>query len=336
MEAPTLAKVMTVEGHTVTYSGLRNRLWFDRDLGGPDFQASSWMNSLNQALLHAGCTTVDRVAMFLAQLGAESGSFRYTQELASGSEYNGRSDLGNIYAGDGERYKGRSYIQITGRHNYGALSAWAHSKGYVPTSTFFVDNPSRLADVDYIFLGAVWYWTIARNMNYFADRQDINGATQAVNGGYNNLSGRTVRWQYALQFGTKLLPAGVKPKAAVAKPVVVSRPSPKPITTYVIRSGDTLASIAAAHHTTWQNLQKANSIVNPNRIFVGQKLRISGTIAAPVPKPVAKVSITATVRAGDTLSSIATAHHTTWQNLQKLNNLKDPNTIFVGQKLRIG
>jgi predicted chitinase len=279
MNAATLAKVMTVEGHKVTYSRLRNRLYFDKANGGPSFKATLWMAMLNQALIRARCTTPRRVAMFLAQLGAESGSFRYTQELASGSEYNWRKDLGNTHAGDGERYKGRTYIQVTGLHNYRALSAWAHSKGYVPTVDYFVRYPERLASVEYIFLGPVWYWTVARNMNRYADAMDINGATKAVNGGYNNLSGRTARWKFALTFGHSLLPTGVKaptplpPKHSVPVPVK-RKPKPKPVTTYKVRQNDTLSSIATAHHTTWPRLQRLNNLSNPNLIYVGQTLRI--------------------------------------------------------------
>lgn len=283
MKAITLAHVMTVDGHRVVYRRFLNRLEFDKAYGGPSFNATTWMAALNQALIRARCTTPARVQMFLAQLGAESGSFRYTEELASGAEYNWRSDLGNTHAGDGERYKGRTYIQITGRHNYTALSAWAHSKGYVPTATYFVDNPSRLADVQYIFLGPVWYWTVARNMNSYADRNDIVGATRAVNGGLNNLAGRTKRWNYAKTYGSRLLPTGVTtpPKHAAPapapkpKPKPSPKPKPKPATTYVVRAGDTLSKIAAAHHTTWRNLQKINNLKDPNLIFVGQKLRLS-------------------------------------------------------------
>jgi predicted chitinase len=253
MDASTLAKVMTIEGHKVTYSKTLNRLYFDKAYGGPSFKASDWMAALNTALIRAHCTTAKRVQMFVAQLGAESGSFRYTEELASGAEYNWRSDLGNIYAGDGQRFKGRTYIQITGRHNYAALSKWAHSKGYVPTATYFVDHPTALADVKYIFLGPVWYWIVARNMNSYADNNDIVGATRAVNGGLNNLAGRRERWLFAKQFGNALLPTGVKPVAAHPTPTP-AKPAPKPATTYktyTVRSGDTLSSIAAKYHTSW-------------------------------------------------------------------------------------
>lgn len=273
MYASTLARVMTIEGHTVTYSRLRRRLYFDKAYGGPSFTSTTWMKELDRALRRANCTTPKRVAMFLAQLGAESGSFRYTEELASGAAYEWREDLGNTHRGDGQRFKGRSYIQITGRHNYGALSRWAYSKGYVPTATYFLTNPEKLADVQYIFLGAVWYWTVARNMNKYADANDIVGATRAVNGGLNNLDGRTRRWKYALTFGSKLLPRGLTPKPP-AHAAPAPKPAPKPVATYVVRQNDTLSSIAAKFHTTWPRLQRINNLRNPNMIYVGQKLRV--------------------------------------------------------------
>jgi predicted chitinase len=227
MNINTLAKAATIEGHRVTYSMPLNRVYFDKQYGGPTFKRKQWMDELNRALIRSHCTTPHRVAMWLAQIGAESGSFRYTEELADGSEYNWRSDLGNTQPGDGPRFKGRTYIQITGRHNYGALSAWAHAHGYVPTKTYFIDHPQKLADLEYIFLGPVWYWTVARHMNTYADNMDINGATLAVNGGYNNLSGRTIRWRHALEFGDLLIPRGLaKPPPRHAAPT----PNPKPTT----------------------------------------------------------------------------------------------------------
>ena len=53
------------------------------------------------------------------------------------------------------------------------------------TATFFVDNPTELASDRYGFLGVVWYWTAARNMNSYAKHADILGATKAVNGSTN-------------------------------------------------------------------------------------------------------------------------------------------------------
>lgn len=170
------------------------------------------VDAFNAALRQADCTTVDRAAMFCAQVGHESKGLQWMQELGDDayfSMYNWRSDLGNNQPGDGPRFHGRGPIQITGRHNYTKLSQWAHSKGYVPTPTFFVDQPDTLADNRYGFIGAVWYWTIARNMNSFADRADIRGATIAINGGTTHLQDRIDRWNRCRTLGAALLPGEV-------------------------------------------------------------------------------------------------------------------------------
>jgi predicted chitinase len=98
-------------------------------------RAAELNSGLNTALRLAGCTTVKRAAMFCAQVGEESINLTAPTELASGAKYEGRADLGNTHPGDGVRFKGRGFIQITGRFNYGELSRWAHAKGLVPSAT---------------------------------------------------------------------------------------------------------------------------------------------------------------------------------------------------------
>lgn len=162
--------------------------------------------AFNAAMIQAGCITVDRAAMWCAQIGHESGGLQWMEELADGADYEWRQDLGNTQSGDGRRFKGHGPIQITGRYNHTKVSEWAHSKGYVPTPTYFVDNPAELAGDRYGFLGAVWYWTVARDMNSYADRGDIDGATRAVNGGTNGLTDRQLRWDRCRSIGPALLP----------------------------------------------------------------------------------------------------------------------------------
>ncbi|GEM_PF-4443642 len=155
----------------------------------------------------AGCTTVERAAMWCAQLGHESNGLLWMEELASGADYEGRRDLGNTEPGDGRRFKGRGPIQVTGRHNYTECSRWAHGRGLVPTPTYFVDNPAELASDRYGFVGAVWYWTAARpQLNALADARDIVAATRAINGGTNGLPDRQLRYTRCLALGAALLP----------------------------------------------------------------------------------------------------------------------------------
>jgi predicted chitinase len=170
-------------------------------------RAAELNSGLNTALRLAGCTTVKRAAMFCAQIGEESISLTAPTELGTGAEYQGRADLGNTHPGDGVRFKGRGFIQITGRFNYGELSRWAHAKGLVPNATYFIDHPAQLATDKYVWLGPIWYWTVARPMNDFADAGDIEGATKAVNGRLNGIWDRTNRWHRCLKLGKAILPA---------------------------------------------------------------------------------------------------------------------------------
>jgi len=103
--------------------------------------------------------------------------------------------------------------------------------------------------------------------------------------------------------------------------------------TYTVVSGDTLSGIAAKHGIGWEALYALNKSVigsNPSMIKPGQRLRLGGTAPAQ--------TSTYTVRSGDTLSGIASAHGTTWEKLYALNKAtigSDPSLIKPGQKLRL-
>ncbi|CPX29421.1 Bacteriophage protein [Mycobacteroides abscessus] len=169
-------------------------------------RAAEILPAVSDGLKASQCTNVNRIAMWLAQVGHESGSFVYTEEIASGAAYEGRSDLGNTQPGDGVRFKGRSWIQITGRSNYGLFSQWAFKQRLVPTPTYFVDHSTELADLKWAGVGAAWYWTVARSdINTLSDRQDLETVTRRINGGTNGLADRRDRYNRALLQGDALL-----------------------------------------------------------------------------------------------------------------------------------
>lgn len=129
-----------------------------------------------------------RVAAFLAQIGHESGGLRFNLELASGIAYEGRKDLGNTQPGDGPKYKGRGWIQLTGRHNY----RQAGKAIGVDLEAF----PTLAASEGYMGLIAGWFWH-SRNLNMWADKGDFLTITKLINGGVNGLSDRLSYWERA-------------------------------------------------------------------------------------------------------------------------------------------
>ncbi len=127
-------------------------------------------------------TTDLRMAHFIAQIGHETASFLWAEELADGSAYEGRRDLGNTDPGDGKRFKGRGLIQLTGRANY---------REYKKVAGFdCVAEPGRVAsDASVAVDVACWYWD-KHKLNDLADRDDVKAITKAINGGFNGLDDR--------------------------------------------------------------------------------------------------------------------------------------------------
>ncbi|MBZ0287051.1 MAG: LysM peptidoglycan-binding domain-containing protein [Anaerolineae bacterium] len=108
--------------------------------------------------------------------------------------------------------------------------------------------------------------------------------------------------------------------------------------TYVVKTGDTLQTIARRYGTTWQAIAAANNLINANFIYAGQRLIIfggGGTSGGPSTPPTQPSPGTYVVQAGDTLAIIAAKFGTTWQAIAAANNLANANNIYTGQRLTI-
>jgi putative chitinase len=109
------------------------------------------------------------------------------------------------------------------------------------------------------------------------------------------------------------------------------------MSSYTIRSGDTLGSIAARYHTSVGALAQANGIANPNVIFAGRTLTVPDGYTAPAQQGGGGSvgAQTYTVKAGDTLGDIAARFGTSVSVLAARNGIRNANLIYAGQRLLI-
>lgn len=139
-----------------------------------------------------------RLATFLAQVGHESGCFRYMRELWGPSPAQKRYEpvtslskqLGNTQPGDGFRFMGHGPIQTTGRANHRQafilLSQRFGKEMKVPN---FEEDPDQLATPLWGMLAAGMFWE-TRRLNSYADSRNFVGQTKRINGGINGLAHR--------------------------------------------------------------------------------------------------------------------------------------------------
>jgi putative chitinase len=149
------------------------------------------------------------LAMFIAQVGHESGQLRRIEEnlnytngdrllaifgskrFKSAAEaatfagqpqrianrvYAGRNGNGDEASGEGWKYRGRGLIQITGRNNYAAASEALFEDTHV-----LLDNPDRVLDSEIATRTAGWYW-MANRCGMPAARGDVQAVTKIING----------------------------------------------------------------------------------------------------------------------------------------------------------
>ena len=159
-----------------------------------------------------------RLCHFLSQCAHESGNFKFTKEnlnysaeslvkvfskyfkdLATAKEFERKPDaiankvyggrMGNTEPNDGSLYKGRGYIQLTGKQNYSAFDKVVDED--------ILANPELVA-TKYPMLSAAWFWN-SRSLNTLADKGDsdatVTEITKKINGGTHGLSDRLAKFK---------------------------------------------------------------------------------------------------------------------------------------------
>lgn len=181
--------------------------------------AQEVVGALNAAMQAYGINTPARISAFLAQVAHESGLFtrrtenlnysaerllqvfpKYFTTAALAAKYGRKPELiaNRVYAnrmgnggeasGDGWRYRGRGYIQLTGRDNYAACDK-ALGAGLLA-------SPEKLETVEMSALSAAWYWN-KRGCNKLADEGRFTDICKVINGGRIGLEERVALFNRA-------------------------------------------------------------------------------------------------------------------------------------------
>ena len=167
-------------------------------LPGARLGAGSFLPALNMAMSRFEIGQPKRIAAFLAQVGHESGELRYVRELGSDA-YLSKYDTGALAArlgntpeadGDGQKYRGRGLIQITGRRNYLSCSQALFGDDRLLREPELLEQPQWAAE------SAAWFWQ-RNGLNELADKDQFTAITRRINGGLNGLEDRLRLWARA-------------------------------------------------------------------------------------------------------------------------------------------
>ena len=176
--------------------------------------ASDRLLVLNEEGVKYGINSILEKAHFLAQVAHESANFTVVREkgytLVRAKEvfpkyhhcltvdnpaaifncvYGGR--MGNSEPGDGNKYRGRGLIQLTGKDNYKRFMQF-HNRQYPADRQDFVSNPNLVAQSPYASRSALWFWYSNRcgSRATGSDRSNVENVTRCVNGGLNGIEDR--------------------------------------------------------------------------------------------------------------------------------------------------
>ena len=181
--------------------------------------AEALLPGLEAAIKTADLDTPARLSAFLAQTGHESGGFKFLEEnlnykpetlcrvwpshfneenchefsgnpeAIANFAYAGRMGNGDAGTGDGWRYRGRGFLQLTGKANYEHASS---DLGFD-----FVSEPDAVATPEGAALTAAWFWK-KHNLNHYVDNNDFTQMTKIINGGTIGLEDRVARFNHAM------------------------------------------------------------------------------------------------------------------------------------------
>jgi putative chitinase len=180
----------------------------------------SFVGPLNKACEKFEINSSNRIAMFIAQVGHESGGlnhikenlnykaegltkifpkyfsdvdpndYAHNPEKIANRVYANRMGNGDETSGDGFKFCGRGLIQLTGRENYSKFAQTMNMD--IDSAVDYLSTPEGAA------MSAGWFWN-KNNLNELADAGDVLHVTKKINGGTIGLEERTALYEEALQ-----------------------------------------------------------------------------------------------------------------------------------------
>lgn len=250
-----------------------------RAAGATQALADKWEPHVSAACSLYEINTPERVAAFLAQVGHESGGFRYTSEIwgptPAQQDYEGRQDLGNVQPGDGSRFRGHGLIQTTGRYNHAQVRDRLRARlgAEVPD---FEEQPELLATPDWAAVSAADYWD-DKELNALADAGQFQAITRKINGGLNGQADRVARWERVKQvLGAEPPLAPVVDLSATAQPLLSQEPPMTPFVAAVLPSLIDLVPklgklFSSGSETSERNIKAAEIVVSAAKEAIGAR-----------------------------------------------------------------
>jgi putative chitinase len=184
--------------------------------------ADRWVNALNETCEEFAIDTPFRIAGFLSNVAHESAGFKFVRENLNYSAaslmrvwpsrfpnlevaqryamqpekianraYADRMGNGDEASGDGAKFLGRGLIQLTGKNNYVAYSLACNNEA--------LQHPEIVEQPKYAAESAGWFWNVNR-LNTLADAQDVGGMCRRINGGYNGLDDRQMKYSRLMDY----------------------------------------------------------------------------------------------------------------------------------------
>ena len=158
---------------------------------------ATFCGDFNKLLMSTGFDQhMEAVAMLTANLMHETGNFRWMKEIADGSAYEWRDDLGNDSPGDGPKYKGTGVLMLTGKYNYSRAAARLNDP-------LILERGCDYTADHYPFRSALT-WIEDNDLLNICLKKGFDDCCYRINGGWNGYSDRVEKYAIAKKvFGIK-------------------------------------------------------------------------------------------------------------------------------------